>query len=278
MTAALVVPVLQIVGCAIAVMLCLVNGSRRAAMATGVAGLLAGIVLAMNSSLDIVLSNLVAILVPSLLLGLLLRRTRSLVLTLQISAILAAVVVGAFGLVVTDPVAYWQPVLQSLIEFSRDNGLNLQADILSAEPEMAAQMITLAFVLVRWTLYVVAILLGYGLARKLAGAIGDYGRFSDLDFGRVLALCLAVASLAAFLLDSNWLQGFAVVLFATFGLQGLAIVHWLHGNGTLPGFFVAATYALMLVLHVFLLLALALLGYIDAWFAFRRRAVGHSKI
>jgi hypothetical protein len=35
---------------------------------------------------------------------------------------------------------------------------------------------------------------------------------------------------------------------------------------------VIITYVLLPVLHVFLMLALAMLGYTDAWFRFRRRA------
>ena len=53
-------------------------------------------------------------------------------------------------------------------------------------------------------------------------------------------------------------------------------MHWMYTDGRLPLFVVIATYVLMPVLHVFLLMALALLGYMDAWFQFRRRARGQQ--
>jgi hypothetical protein len=222
-----------------------------------------------------VAGNLAMILLPTLLLGLILERTRSLTLTLQVSVIMATAAIVAFNAAVADPIAYWAPIMQALVEWARENDLHIQADALVAEPAMAADMMTLAFVLTRWAMYAVILLIGYGLARGLDGSAGNYGRFRDLDFGRVIALTMAIASVIAYLLGTDWIQHVAIVLFATFWLQGLAIVHWLHGNGQLPAFVVIATYALMLVLHVFLLLALAILGYTDAWFDYRRRAARH---
>ena len=144
--------------------------------------------------------------------------------------------------------------------------------MLVAEPELAAQMMTLAAVLTRWMLYTVYLIFGYRLYAALPVRTGDYGRFCDLNFGRVIAVIMAVASVVAFATGSTIVQNIAIVLFAVFWLQGLAIVHWLSVDGHLPFFAVIATYVLMLVLHVFLVLALAVLGYTDAWFGFRRRA------
>jgi hypothetical protein len=103
------------------------------------------------------------------------------------------------------------------------------------------------------------------------GESDDYGRFSDLNFGRVIALIMALLSLLAFVSGAAWLQSVAFVVFAVFCLQGLAVVHWLHSVGKLPLLVVIMTYVLMPFLHVFLIMALAVLGYMDAWFTFRRR-------
>ena len=85
-------------------------------------------------------------------------------------------------------------------------------------------------------------------------------------------MTMALTSVLAFAVGVVWIQNIAIVLFAVFWLQGLAIVHWLYIDGHLPLFVVIATYFLMLVLHVFLFSALAVLGYTDAWFRFRQRA------
>jgi len=68
------------------------------------------------------------------------------------------------------------------------------------------------------------------------------------------------------------IQNVAFLMFAMFWIQGLAIVHWMYFKGRLPLFIVIVTYILLPVLHVFLILALAVLGYTDAWFGYRRVA------
>ena len=83
---------------------------------------------------------------------------------------------------------------------------------------------------------------------------------------------MAVSSVVALLTNAAWLQNIAFVLFAVFWLQGLAIVHWLHGRGILPAFAVVMVYVLMLPLSAVIVVGLAVLGYIDAWFGLRRRA------
>jgi hypothetical protein len=191
---------------------------------------------------------------------------------LQVSAILAAAAMLVFQLAVDDPVAYWKPLIDTLEQWARDNDLQLQGELLVAEPALAAEMMTLAAVLTRWMLYAVYLLFGYRLYKALPVETGNFGRFCDLNFGRVIALTMALASVIAFASGAGWLQNIAVVLFAVFWLQGLAIVHWMHIEGHLPFFVVVATYGLMLVLHVFLITALAVLGYTDAWFGYRRRS------
>lgn len=278
LTATLALPLLQVLSGAILVLLVLHRGVRQAAIYGTLAGaLLVGVTLIAGVPAAQVTASIAGILMPALLFGMLLQWTRSLALTLQVSVILAAAAVLTFGLIVADPVAYWQPLMSALVEWARDNELYVQADALVAEPLMAANMMTLAFVLTRWMLVTVIVLLGYALSRAVAGEAVSYGRFRDLNLGRVIALTMAIASVIAYLLGVDWLQNVAVVLFATFWLQGLAIVHWLHANGQLPAFVVIATYALMLVLHVFLLLALAIFGYTDAWFGFRRRGSQQGK-
>jgi hypothetical protein len=272
LAATLALPLLQVAAGAVVVLLVLRRGLRDAAIYSALAGaMLLGAALVAQVPTGQVAASLAIVLMPALLFGLLLVSTRSLALTLQISVILAAVATLGFGIVVPDPVAYWSPVMEVLVDWARQNDLHMQADALEAEPAMAANMMTLAFVLTRWTLFTVVGLLGYALARTLGGEAGSFGRFRDLDFGRVIALTMALASVIAWLVGLNSLQNVAVVMFATFWLQGLAVMHWLHANGQLPAFVVIATYALMLVLHVFLLLALAVLGYTDAWFNYRRR-------
>ena len=84
-------------------------------------------------------------------------------------------------------------------------------------------------------------------------------------------MTMAISSVVALLGDAVWLQNIAFVMFAIFWLQGLAIVHWMHGKGILPAFAVIMVYVLMLPLSAVIVVALAVVGYIDAWFDLRQR-------
>ncbi len=203
--------------------------------------------------------------VPVLLLSAVLLGSRSLTLTVQVAVIVAAVAMLVFYIVVVDPVAFWQPYMDTMAEIVRQNNLQLNLELLTAE------VMTVSAVLAFWMLYTVGLLLGYALYRRLPGETGEFGRFRDLNLGRVIAVVMALTSLLAFVVDAAWLQNLAFMLFVVFWIQGLSIVHWMHAQGTLPLAAVIAVYALLPFLQVLLMTALAVLGYTDAWFSFRRR-------
>ena len=117
-----------------------------------------------------------------------------------------------------------------------------------AEKEAIAMQMTGTAAVASWTVYAGGLVLGYLLYGHIPGETRDFGRFRDLNFGRVIAF----------------------LMFAVFWFQGLAIVHWLKGEGFLPVFALVAVYALLLVLNVLFVMALAVLGYIDTWFHVRR--------
>jgi len=267
----LLLPLLQIFGGAIMVLLVLRQGVRLAVIEGAIAGVFLVVVATIaGAPIGQIAVSIVATLLPAVRVAMLLQYTRSLALTMQVSAILAAVAMLGFQIVVDDLVAFWEPVMGMLVEWTRENDLHMQADLLVADPAMTAEMMTLATVLTRWTIFAAYLLLGYRLFSRLPRETEKFGRFCDLDFGRVIALTMALASLIAYASGAAWLQNVAVVLFTIFWLQGLAIVHWMHVERHLPLFMVIATYVLMLILHVFLVLALAVLGYTDAWFRYRR--------
>ena len=125
-----------------------------------------------------------------------------------------------------------------------------------------------------WATSTVSCVLGYLLYRQLPGETARFGRFRDLTLGKVIAFTMAIASVAALLSGAVWLESVAFAMFAVFWLQGLAVIHWLYGEGHLPVFGIIAMYVLMPFLNFILLMALAVLGYIDTWFRLRRARVG----
>lgn len=203
--------------------------------------------------------------VPVVLLATLLVMTRSLTLAVQISVILAIAGLIGFHVVVADPVAFWEPVLATMTEIARQSGLDLNPELLNAE------LMTVSATLAFWILPTTGMLLGYGLYKKLPGETHSFGLFRDLNLGRVIAVALAVGSVLALAIDSTVLQGIAAVLFVAFCVQGIALVHWMHAREMLPLGVVISMYILLPLLQVLLVTVLAVVGYMDAWFAFRRR-------
>jgi hypothetical protein len=266
LAATLLLPAPQLTSGVIMVLLVLAQGTRLAAIEASVAGaILIAVSLVFGVSPASVMTLMAGTWLPVLALAVLLVGSRSLALTVQVSVIVAVLSMVGFYIVVTDPVAFWQPYLTTMMEIARQSNLELNAELLNAE------VMTVSATLAFWMLYATGLLLGYGLYKKLPGETGEYGRFRDLSFGRVIAFAMALVSLLAFAVDVAVLQNLAFVMFVVFWFQGLAIVHWMHAEGLLPLTAVVAVYVLLPFLQVLLVTVLAIVGYMDAWFEFRRR-------
>lgn len=269
----LLMPVLQVLSGIFMVLLVLKHGVRQAVVEAVVAGgLLAVIAMIVGAPLSQIGLGALTTWLPAVLLGVTLQMTRSLALTLQVSVLVAGLVTLGFHIVVDDMTAFWEPVMTFMAEWARESNLHEQAQQIESDPATVAHMLTIVFVVSSWTMYAVYLVFGYRFTQAFPDQYRNYGRFCDLNFGRVIALIMAVLSVLAFATGATWLQSIAIVLFAIFWLQGLAIVHWMYEDGELPLFVVIMTYVLMPILHVFLLMALAVVGYTDAWFRYRRRA------
>lgn len=262
----LLLPAPQLTSGVIMALLVLAQGPRLALIEALIA---AAVLLTVSLLFGVSIESMVALAagtwVPVFLLTTLLVSLRSLTLVMQVSVIVTILAMLGFYIVVTDPVAFWQPYLEQMRLLAEQNNLQLNAELFTAE------VMTISAALAFWMLYIVGLLLGYALYRRLPIETAEYGRFRDLNLGRVIAFTLALASVLAFLVDAAWIQNTAFVMFVMFWVQGLAIVHWMHGEGILPLAALIAVYALLPFLQVLLMTALAVFGYTDAWFGFRRR-------
>jgi len=264
----LLLPAPQLTSGVIMVLLLLGQGTKLAIIEAAIAAtVLLTVSLLFGVSITSVVTLMMATWLPVLILALLLASSRSLTLTMQVSVIIAAVALIGFYAVVADPVAFWQPYITKMAEVVRQNNLQLNMELLTAE------VMTVSAVLAFWMLYTAGLLLGYALYKRLPRETSNFGRFRDLNFGRVIALTMALTSLLAFAVDVSWLQNLAFVMFVVFWIQGLAIVHWMHLERQLPLAAVIAVYLLLPFLQILLMTALAVLGYTDAWFNFRRRKI-----
>lgn len=271
LAATLALPWLGFLSGVVLVLLVLKQGPQLAVLEAIAAGVVLAVLSAvLQAPVAAVVQGAVSIWLPALLFGIVLSMTRSLALTLQLSVIVAIGAMVVFFLMPGDPVAFWEEVLLAVAAAWRELGLTEQADVLTAELRPVAEQMTMVAAIIGWSVHAVTLVLGYKLFRQLPGEGPRYGRFRDLNLGRVIALLMAIASIAAFLSNAPWLQNIAFVLFAVFWMQGLAIVHWLYGEGQLPLLAVVAVYVLAPFLNVFMLVGLAITGYVDAWFDFRR--------
>ena len=256
------------------VVLVLHKGAQKAAVdLVFAAGLLAAVGLIMKAPLGPELASAASIWVPAFLLGVILKTTRSLTLTLQFSVIgMVAFMIGLY-LYIDNPIEFWRPTLMFLAEVWRELGWTDRAAALEENMGSLAGQMPMAVALTSWATTTVSFVLGYLLYRQLPGETARFGRFRDLTLGKVIAITMAIASVAALLSGAMWLQSIAFAMFLVFWLQGLAVIHWLHGEGHLPAFGVIAVYVLMPFLNIILLMALAAVGYIDTWFRLRRTRV-----
>jgi hypothetical protein len=265
-------PYLGFLSSILMVLFVLSQGVRTAVLqAVMAAVLLAGVALLVGTPVTLVISVAIMFWLPAVLLAKVLTATRSLTLSMQVLVLVAVAGMLGFFVLVGDPTTFWEAELQSAAEVWRSLGAVELADQLTEGGAILAAQMTMLIVIMFWTMYAATFALGYNLYRQLPGETADYGRFRDLNFGRVIALIMALCSLVAWFSGAVWLQNIAFVMFAVFWLQGLAIVHWMHAEKALPTFAVVVVYLLMLPLSAAVIIALAVLGYIDAWFGLRRK-------
>jgi hypothetical protein len=241
-------------------------------------GLAAGAVLVLvaflvKASASQIVASAVITWVPVIMLAGLARKWRSVTLTMQVSVILATFGVLAFFVVHGDPSTFWNDVVTDSMTMFRDVGASAYADWLENSRAVIVPQMSMLFVFIGWSMYTLALFLGYGLFQSLPGKVAIFGRFCDLNLGRVLAMILAVGSVLAVVTGAVWLRNVALMIFIVFWLQGLAILHWLRAEKSLPTIVLITTYAFMVPLLVLIMMTLAILGYLDAWFNFRARGV-----
>ena len=269
-------PGLATISGAILVFLVLQQERRKALLTVALAGLLLIVVAVLSGTSPArVIVGLASSWLPVLGLAWVMRSTRSLTLTLQLSVLIVLIGNWAFFVFVSDPVRFWQEAIASTPVLQELRLPELQAAVGASAEQFAGVMTTMSAIGV-WFGLILVVLLGYWLFQQLPNKSQEFGRFSDLNFGRVVALLLAITSVAGFALNVIWIQSIAFILFAVFWVQGAAMMHWLRATGVIPVIVLFAFYILMIMSLVivelgYILPAVAVIGYTDAWFCYRDR-------
>ncbi|MDG1016172.1 MAG: hypothetical protein P8O19_04840 [Woeseiaceae bacterium] len=227
--------------------------------------------LVINISIDELLISALMTWLPALLLVILIKKTRSLIFSVQLLAVFSVLFLLLFFWLIEQPVLFWNEILMNVSDVLNQGGLVEQARLLTESITNIAQQMTIVVIAMTWSIYSVILILGCAIYRKSINDENIFGNFTDLNFGRFLAIMTAISSLFLFIFDVDWLNNLAYLCFSFFWLQGLSFLHWLHQKRIIPSMGLILTYVMLPFFNILLIMLLAIVGYTDAWFNYRNR-------
>ena len=126
-----------------------------------------------------------------------------------------------------------------------------------------------------WYTVSIMLVLGHMLLVSVEPEKLAWGRFREVNLGRVIAIVLAVTSVLAAASQSQWLVNLAILMLLAFGLHGVALVHRMVHLLRLPQFVLVVFYVLLLLplpaqVVVVVSCSVCIAGYVDAWFNLER--------
>lgn len=206
---------------------------------------------------------------PPLALAVLLGRSGSLALCLQVAVLAGVVMVVLLHATLGDPERFWAPFVRDLAQEMQRRGLpmDLEGDGLIE---------TLARTLWGWVtvLTVLLAMCALFLARwwqTRAEQAGRFGaEFQQLRLGVVLGVAAAVAILASLLLDRPLVADLARLFLGALMIVGLAAAHRSKAAGRLNAAWLWVIYVLLVLAAPLMVAALAGWGFVDNWLRSQR--------
>lgn len=217
---------------------------------------------------------------PVLLLTEVIRLQRSLAMALIGALILAFVVLLAIYLMVDSPAHWWlQLIQQQVLPMIKQAGLDSQQMPRGKhELEMIASVMTgtlLSFWLLSLCLTVIVSRWWQALAMNRPEAYRE--EFYQLRFGTLVA-GIALLVIAGAFLAEGWLdellRNLSILMLIVFLFQGLSVMHQRLGRQKNARLWLVVMYVLLVLTMPYLLLAIALTGWLDNWLNIRGR--GHN--
>lgn len=214
---------------------------------------------------------------PVLFLAQVLRRTDSQGITLAAAGAMGAVVLAGIHLLTADPVAWWRAKLEHYVaQPIRQANPDLQPEMLEQLDQAMEGMSTLMLSLPAAT--VVGAMLILWLARWMHATLdnpGGFGKeFRALRMDRRVAYVTVALALLAILAGNfagGLFRGMLVLVIIMYTIQGIALVHAVVHKRSGSAAWLVAVYAGLVILPPAAILGLALTGFSDTWFDFRRR-------
>jgi hypothetical protein len=257
---------------AVPALVTLVRGPRLGlACAVGASGLLTLTMWMIGRPLPVGLIYSAWVLGPPLALAVLLARTGSLSLCLQLAVLAGVVMLLLLHLTLGDPAQFWAPFVRDLAQEMQRRGLPMDL-----EKDGLAE--TLARTLWGWVtaLTMVLAMCAVFLARwwqTLPQHAGRFGaEFQQLRLGVVLGTAGAVLIVASLLLDRALVDDLERIFLGALMLVGLAAAHRFKAAGRLNGAWLWAIYVLLVLAAPVMVAAMAGWGFVDNWLRSQRPA------
>lgn len=264
----LILPPFSYISGAVVALVTLRNGDREGLFVVGAASLIIG-GLSLVSMGSPVLAGIFALVVwvPVWLLAVVLRRTVSMPLTLAVAGLIAMLAVVAAHLMLGDPVAWWESVLDKLFAAT----LEQQPMELSGVTGASAQLMTAIMASALLLSMAISLFLGRWWQALLYNPGGFGKEFYGLRLdktGALLGLVVVIWAVADGEMGSLPAD-LSVVVMTLYALPGLALVHdWVTKTSASVIWLVLLYLALVFLPQI--AAVLALLGLADSWSDLRR--------
>lgn len=270
----LFIPLVSILSGAIVGLIILTQGlySGARALLISIAGITVVSYLVTNSPVMGITLGLVQW-VPMVILAELLRRTRSMSLTLMAGMFIAMLVVVGQYLFWPDIDQLWSQYLQVMFQ-EMQQGTEM-SQLQSGIEELVHWMV-IVLVAVMYSTFIGTLMASRWFQAKLAESEGFREEFLRLSLGRAAATVFLLVAVLSLLLKQDLLLAMLMVMLATFLYQGLAIVHSWSKRGKRKGWLVLLY--VMMVIFPQIVAATAFLGVIDNWTDFRSRLRNNESV
>ncbi|MET0069038.1 MAG: DUF2232 domain-containing protein [Candidatus Thiodiazotropha sp.] len=252
------------------------GGIKTLLLSTLAVALLTGVIF---SNPLMAIGVLLVLWVPTAMLGMALRNTRSLAFTTQAAIGFGLLVVLIQYIVLSDPAAFWQQYMQPLGERFVDAGLLDQAQSLKLVEQMSVVMCGAVAVV-----FMLQLLFSLYLARWWQAMLYNPGGFAT-EFHQLrvhwsVGIVGALAMLLLMLPGENApaiLSCLGTVVLGVLFLQGLAVAHGVFKGMKSAQLWLVVTYLLLFVFMPQMVVVLTSIGLLDVWIDFRTRfKVGQS--
>ena len=251
------------------------RGPRAGLMVAGGASLLlAGAMLLFGRPAPVGFIYSAWVLGPPLLLAVLLARTQSLSMCLQVATLAGAAMLVVLHVSFGDPQQFWAPFVRDLAQEMKAHGLKMDlekdglVEILARTLWGWVAVLTMllamcALFLARWW---------QALGEEKSGTFG--AEFRELRLGVALGFAGAAVLVASLLTEQTLVDDIGRLFLGALVIVGLAAVHRMVAAGRLSSGWLWATYLLLVLVAPFAVAGLAAWGFVDNWMRSQRRASG----